>query len=89
MRCRQQGPQKEIRAVMSPVWALDRFALIRACFAKARKNQQLRLVELSVLSNHLHLIVEADSSTGLSRGVQDASSRITSTRGCSSRRRKW
>jgi putative transposase len=47
-----------------------RFAIVRRCFAKARQNQSLRLVEFSVLGNHLHLIVEADSSTRLSRGVQ-------------------
>jgi putative transposase len=47
-----------------------RFALIRGCFARARQNSRLRLVEFSVLSNHLHLIVEADDSTALSRGMQ-------------------
>jgi putative transposase len=30
----------------------------------------MRLVELTVLSNHLHLIVEADTSRDLSRGMQ-------------------
>ncbi|HEX4383594.1 MAG TPA: hypothetical protein VH083_11610 [Myxococcales bacterium] len=34
------------------------------------------LVELSVLSDHLHLIVEADSSVALSRGVQGLCVRI-------------
>jgi putative transposase len=47
-----------------------RFALIRRCFAEARQNQGMRLVEFTVLSNHLHLIVEADDSTKLSRGMQ-------------------
>jgi len=47
-----------------------RFRLIRACFAKAQTNPGLRLVEFTVLSNHLHLIVEADSSRELSRGMQ-------------------
>jgi putative transposase len=47
-----------------------RFALIRQCFAKARKNSGLRLIEFTVLSNHLHLIVEADDSKALSRGMQ-------------------
>ena len=47
-----------------------RFALIRRCFAKARQNDGMRLVEFSVLSNHLHLIVEAGSSRALSRGIQ-------------------
>ena len=30
----------------------------------------LRIVQFSVQGNHLHLIVEADSSTALSRGMQ-------------------
>ncbi|HEX4386680.1 MAG TPA: hypothetical protein VH083_27185 [Myxococcales bacterium] len=47
-----------------------KFAIIRRCFAKARQNQGLRLIEFSVLSNHLHLIVEADDSRALSRGMQ-------------------
>jgi putative transposase len=47
-----------------------RFALIRQCFASAQRNRNLRLVEFSVLGDHLHLIVEADDSKALSRGVQ-------------------
>jgi putative transposase len=47
-----------------------RFQLIRACFAKAHARTGLRLIEFSVMSNHLHLIVEADDSTELSRGMQ-------------------
>jgi REP element-mobilizing transposase RayT len=47
-----------------------RFRAIRACFAKANARRHLRLVKFSVLGNHLHLIVEADTSRGLSRGVQ-------------------
>jgi putative transposase len=48
-----------------------RFAVIRTCFAAARdRGFGLRLVEFSVLNNHLHLVVEADSSRSLSRGMQ-------------------
>ena len=47
-----------------------RFALIRECFARSRRNRSLRLIEFTVLSNHLHLIVEADDSKALSRGMQ-------------------
>jgi REP element-mobilizing transposase RayT len=47
-----------------------RFALIRQCFAGAQQNRNLRLIEFTVLSNHLHLIVEADDSKALSRGMQ-------------------
>jgi REP element-mobilizing transposase RayT len=47
-----------------------RFALVRQCFADARGRFGMRLVEFSVLSNHLHLVVEADTSEALSRGIQ-------------------
>src|SRR5579859_4029003 len=47
-----------------------RFRLIRACFKDARRKEGMRLVEFAVLSNHLHLIVEADDNQALSRGVQ-------------------
>jgi REP-associated tyrosine transposase len=47
-----------------------RFQAIRTCFAAARGKFGLRLVHFSVLSNHLHLIVEADDSESLSRGMQ-------------------
>src|SRR5579859_7569738 len=47
-----------------------RFRLIKACFAGARRKEGMRLIEFAVLSNHLHLVVEADSSKDLSRGVQ-------------------
>lgn len=48
-----------------------RFKLIKDCFAKAQKKKPgMRLIEFTVLSNHLHLIVEADTSRDLSRGVQ-------------------
>jgi putative transposase len=45
-----------------------RFAVIRRAFAASRGLHGLRLVRFSVLSNHLHLIVEADDSR--SRGMQ-------------------
>jgi putative transposase len=47
-----------------------RFAAIRRCFAKAKQRQAFRMVQFSVLGNHLHLIVEADDSVALSRGMQ-------------------
>jgi putative transposase len=47
-----------------------RFSVIRRCFAAARGQHGLRLIEFTVLSNHLHLIVEAESSRDLSRGMQ-------------------
>ena len=47
-----------------------RFAVIRRCFAAARGLHGLRLVEFTVMGNHLHLIVEAESNGSLSRGMQ-------------------
>jgi putative transposase len=47
-----------------------RFAVITRCFEVSRGKFGVRLVEFSVLGNHLHLIVEADSSESLSRAMQ-------------------
>jgi REP element-mobilizing transposase RayT len=53
-----------------------RFAKVRACLVAARGRFGLRLVEFSVLGNHLHLIVEADSSGALSSGMQGLTIRV-------------
>jgi REP element-mobilizing transposase RayT len=53
-----------------------RFAVIRRCFAAARGLHGLRLVEFSVLDNHLHLVVEADSAQALSRGMNGLCTRL-------------
>jgi REP element-mobilizing transposase RayT len=53
-----------------------RFACIRACFAAARGRFGVRLVEFSVLGNHLHLIVEADDNRALSQGMQGLTIRL-------------
>lgn len=61
------------------VWNLRRKAFlreIRACFAAALDRFGMRLIEFSILGNHLHLIVEADSSEALSRGMQGLTIRI-------------
>jgi len=44
--------------------------IIRECFARSRGRFGMRLAEYTVLGNHLHLVVEADDSASLSRGVQ-------------------
>jgi len=41
-----------------------------------RERFGLRIIEFSVLGNHLHLVVEADSSRSLSRGMQGLCVRI-------------
>jgi putative transposase len=53
-----------------------RFAVVRKCFGAARGLHGFRLVEFSVLSNHLHLVVEADDSHSLSRGMQGLNIRL-------------
>jgi REP element-mobilizing transposase RayT len=50
--------------------SVRRFAAIRECFAAVRGRPGFRLIEFAVLSNHVHLVVEAKSSVALSRGVQ-------------------
>src|SRR5438067_11645218 len=46
------------------------FTAIEAALEGARERFGLRIIEFSVLGNHLHLLVEADSSGALSRGMQ-------------------
>jgi len=49
---------------------------LQACFERARGRFGARLVEYSVLGNHLHLIVEADNERALARGMQGLCIRI-------------
>jgi putative transposase len=65
--------------VASAVWNLRSkrcFGAIEQCFARARERFGLRIIEFSVLGNHLHLLVEADSNVALSRGMQGLTVRI-------------
>ncbi len=65
--------------VASHVWNLRSrrcFSVIEECLADARGRFGLRVIEFSVLGNHLHLLVEADSSAALSRGMQGLGVRI-------------
>jgi REP element-mobilizing transposase RayT len=56
-----------------------RFAAIRECFAAVKDRAGFRLIEFAVLSNHVHLVVEAESSVALSRGVQGLCVRLART----------
>ena len=65
--------------VADHVWNLRSqraFRRIEACLADALGRFGLRVVQFSVMGNHIHLIVEADSSRSLSRGMQGLSIRI-------------
>lgn len=53
-----------------------RFEVIRGCFKASRGLHGLRLVEFSVLGDHLHLVVEADHNVSLSRGIQGLAVRL-------------
>jgi len=59
--------------VRQHVWNLRSgrsYRRIRRAFASARERFGMRLIHFSVQGNHLHLIVEADSSGALSRALQ-------------------
>jgi putative transposase len=56
--------------------ASRRYAGVRQSFAASRGRFGLRLIEFSVLGNHLHLIVEADDTASLSRGMQGLAIRL-------------
>jgi REP element-mobilizing transposase RayT len=43
---------------------------LRACLAAAEGRFGLRIVDFGIQGNHLHLIVEADDSEALTRGMQ-------------------
>jgi putative transposase len=52
------------------------FEIIETCLAAARERFGLRVIEFTVLGNHLHLLVEADNDEALSRGMQGLNIRI-------------
>ena len=52
------------------------FRLIEQCLADALGRFGLRIIHFSIQGNHLHLIVEADSSAALSRGMHGLTIRV-------------
>jgi REP element-mobilizing transposase RayT len=52
------------------------FSAVEQCFTAARERFGLRIIEFSVLGNHIHLVVETESREALSRGMQGLSVRI-------------
>jgi REP element-mobilizing transposase RayT len=65
---------------MAPhVWNLRSersFRILHDTLAAARERPELRVVEFTILGNHVHLIVEADGPAGLARGVRALSIRL-------------
>jgi len=53
------------------------FRRIARAFARRRGRHGVRLIEFTVQGNHLHLVVEADSSEALSRGMQGLAIRLS------------
>jgi REP element-mobilizing transposase RayT len=65
--------------VATHVWNLRSrrcFKLIEVSLQNARERFGLRVIEFTVLGNHLHLLVEAASDVSLSRGMQGLNVRI-------------
>lgn len=52
------------------------YSRVGRCLEEAAGRFGLRVIEYSVLGNHVHFIVEADSSEALARGMQGLSIRI-------------
>src|SRR5258706_14611844 len=52
------------------------FRLLEQCLADALGRFGLRVIQFTVMGNHIHLIVEADSNESLSLGMQGLSIRI-------------
>jgi REP element-mobilizing transposase RayT len=52
------------------------FRVIESSLEEVRERFGLRVIEFTVLGNHLHLVVEADSDALLSRGMQGLAVRI-------------
>jgi len=72
-RFEKPAPAHVTLLVAPHVWNLRSRRCSRAietAFAGAHERFGLRLIEYSILGNHLHLLVEADSRLALSRGMQ-------------------
>ncbi len=52
------------------------FRVVERCLADARGHFGLRVIEYTVLGNHVHLLVEAENEAALSRGMQGLCIRI-------------
>jgi REP element-mobilizing transposase RayT len=50
--------------------------VVRAAIVKGGRKDDFRIVEFNLLSNHLHLIVEADGAEALARGMQGFNVRV-------------
>lgn len=68
-----------ILRIREGIWSLRSKALfrqIRYSLAKVREREGFRIVHFSVQGNHIHAIIEADSTEALSRAMQSMCTRI-------------
>src|SRR5678815_839051 len=65
-----------IRREVGSLRSERRFAQIKTAFRHGCDQFGMRLVEFSVQSNHIHLIVEAENREALSRGMQALAIRL-------------
>jgi REP element-mobilizing transposase RayT len=66
----------KVRSGVPSLRSSRRFAAIRDALRNARGLHGLRVVEFSVMGEHLHLLAEASSKSSLSRGMQGLNIRI-------------
>ena len=65
-----------VKAGLPSLRGLREFAVLRGAMKEGCKRGGFRLVHFSVLSNHLHMIVEGSSRSTLSRGLQGLTIRV-------------
>jgi putative transposase len=78
-KLKPHNPVHATLRVLPHVWNLRSrrcFGAIAIAFAAGRDRNGFRLVHFSVQGNHLHLVVEAENTTSLSRGMQGLAIRI-------------
>lgn len=72
-------PQHVTLRVVAGVGSLRRYhplRVVRAAIAKGGHRDDFRIIEFNLLSNHLHLIVEAAGAEALARGMQGFNVRL-------------
>ncbi|MDB4952956.1 MAG: hypothetical protein JWO36_525 [Myxococcales bacterium] len=71
-------PQHITLRIIAGAGSIARDFLMKKIRAAMRESQKptFRIVEFNVLSNHLHLVVEADGQVALSRGIQGFAVRV-------------
>ncbi len=72
-------PQHVTMRVLAGVGSLRRYhplRVVRSAIAKGGHKDDFRIVEFNLLSNHLHMIVEATGAKALARGMQGFNVRV-------------